>query len=86
MRNGTRNWYEFITLYYRLNVLFTYFVSEKEYRLDVLKLLQGDVYDEEEPAVLQKMREIVSTVEQNSNHVWHKLLGDLTGKAFQPRY
>ena len=86
MRNGIRNWYEFIVLYYRLNVLFTYFITDSEYRLDVLKLLQGDVYDEEEPAVLKKMREIVTTVEQDENHLWHNLLGDLTGDAFRPHY
>ena len=86
MRNGTKNWYEFITLYYRLNALFTYFITSSEYRLDVLKLLQGDVYDEEEPPVLAKMREMVTQVEQEERHPWHKLLGDLTGDAFKPQY
>ena len=47
IRRGTTNWYEFIKVYYRLNVLFTYFITDKRYRLDVLKLLQGDVYDAE---------------------------------------
>ena len=41
MRRGCDNWYEFIALYYRLNVLFTYFVSNPRYRLDVLRLLAG---------------------------------------------
>ncbi len=41
LRLGTKNWYEFITVYYRLNVLFTYFLNDSTYRLDVLKLLQG---------------------------------------------
>jgi FADH2 O2-dependent halogenase len=86
MRCGTRNWYDFITLYYRLNVLFTQFVNDPMYRLDVLKLLQGDVYDEETPEVLRKMKEIVTKVEQDKNHVWHKLLGNLTDKAFQPTF
>jgi hypothetical protein len=31
----------------------------------VLKLLQGDVYDEAEPAVLQTMRSTVTEVERN---------------------
>jgi flavin-dependent dehydrogenase len=84
LRRGTKNWYDFINVYYRLNVLFTYFVNEKKYRLDVLKLLQGDVYDEEAPEVLRKMREMVSDVERRPNHPWHKLLGDLTSNAFQP--
>jgi 1H-pyrrole-2-carbonyl-[peptidyl-carrier protein] chlorinase len=82
IERGTKNWYRFISIYYRLNVLFTAFVLDPRYRLDVLQLLQGDVYDEEEPPVLAKMRRIVSDVEQTENHVWHKLLGDLTANAF----
>lgn len=82
IRRGTRNWYNFISVYYRLNVLFTAFVSDPRYRLEVLQLLQGDVYAEEEPAVLSDMRRIVSEVEENPGHVWHQLLGDLTADAF----
>lgn len=82
IRRGTRNWYNFISVYYRLNVLFTAFVNDPRYRLDVLKLLQGDVYDEDEPKVLARMREIVSEVERNERHVWHGVLGDLTANAF----
>jgi FADH2 O2-dependent halogenase len=85
LRRGTKNWYEFINVYYRLNVLFTYFVNEKKYRLDVLKLLQGDVYDEEAPEVLTKMKAMVAQVERNEKHPWHKLLGDLTSDAFRPQ-
>jgi 1H-pyrrole-2-carbonyl-[peptidyl-carrier protein] chlorinase len=84
IRCGTRNWYEFIRLYYRLNVLFTSFILDPRYRIDVLKLLQGDLYDEQEPAVLQKMRSIVTAVEQNPKHVWHKHLGEMTSNAFRP--
>lgn len=52
--------------------------NQHEYRLDVLRLLQGDVYDAEEPEVLKKMREMVTEVEENEDHIWHSLLGDLT--------
>ncbi|HEY6342379.1 MAG TPA: NAD(P)/FAD-dependent oxidoreductase [Bryobacteraceae bacterium] len=82
---GTKNWYDFITVYYRLNVLFTYFVEDKRYRLDVLKLLQGDVYDDAAPPVLEKMRKMVSDVERNPKHPWHQLLNDLTMDAFRPQ-
>jgi flavin-dependent dehydrogenase len=84
IRRGTRNWYNFISLYYRLNVLFTAFIRDPRYRLDVLKLLQGDVYDEDEPAVLAEMRATVDEVERNPRHPWHGLLGDLTAHAFSP--
>jgi 1H-pyrrole-2-carbonyl-[peptidyl-carrier protein] chlorinase len=86
VRRGTNNWYEFISVYYRLNVLFTYFINKEEYRLDVLKLLQGDVYDEESPAVLRKMKEMVRQVEGDTAHVWHRLLGELTSNAFRPSF
>src|SRR5207249_4326187 len=85
LTRGTKNWYDFISVYYRLNVLFTYFITDKRYRLDVLKLLQGDVYDEAQPPVLEKMRSMVSEVERNPKHPWHQLLGDLTANAFSPR-
>jgi flavin-dependent dehydrogenase len=83
IRRGTRNWYNFISVYYRLNILFTAFVNDPRYRLDVLKLLQGDVYDEDEPPVLSKMRKIVTAVEETPDHVWHEALGDLTANAFR---
>jgi FADH2 O2-dependent halogenase len=82
MRRGIKSWYDFITVYYRLNVLFTHFVQNPRYRLDVLKLLQGDVYDVEPPPVLALMREKVREVEQNPGHMWHGVLGDLTANAF----
>lgn len=82
IRRGTRNWYNFISVYYRLNVLFTAFIRDPRYRLDVLKLLQGDVYEEQEPPVLSKMRAIVRSVEGNPDHIWHESLGDLTANAF----
>ena len=84
LRRGTKNWYEFISVYYRLNVLFTAFIQDPRYRIGVLKLLQGDVYDEEEPAVLKLMKDMVSEVEQNENHIWHRHLGELTMNAFKP--
>lgn len=74
---AVRYWYEFITIYYRLNVVFTTFVNDPEHRLDLLKVLQGDVYDEEEPAVLRVMREVVTGVENNPDHLWHRHLGTL---------
>jgi flavin-dependent dehydrogenase len=82
LKRGVKNWYNFIRVYYRLNVLFTAFVGDPRYRVDVIKLLQGDVYDEEEPAVLTRMRNLVSAVENNQNHVWHSLLGNLTSNHF----
>ncbi len=79
---GVRNWYKFITLFYRLNVLFTAYIQDREHRLDVMKLLMGDVYDEAEPPVLTRMRETVQAVEQDEKHLWHDNLGELTASRF----
>lgn len=86
IRNGIKNWYEFITLYYRLNILFTAFVQDPRYRLDVLQLLQGDVYSGERLKVLDKMHEIVATVESDPDHLWHKYLGDMQVPTAEPAF
>ena len=74
MRRGVANWYAFIRLYYRLDVLFTWFVAQRAYRHPMLKLLQGDVYDEDEPEVLRLMRDKLAEVERSPSHMWHGLL------------
>ncbi len=86
LRRGVRNWYEFISIYYRLNILFTAFVQDPRYRIDVLKMLQGDVYDEEEPRALAAMREIVSAVESDPDHLWHEHLGTLRAPSAAPAF
>ena len=80
------NWYEFISIYYRLNILFTAFVQDPRYRLDVLKMLQGDVYDDDEPKALAAMREVVAAVEQDPSHLWHSHLGTLRAPAAAPAF
>jgi 1H-pyrrole-2-carbonyl-[peptidyl-carrier protein] chlorinase len=86
LRNGVRNWYEFISIYYRLNILFTAFVQDPRYRLDVLKMLQGDVYDEQEPRALAAMREIVGVVEADPAHLWYPYLGTLRAPLAAPEF
>jgi 1H-pyrrole-2-carbonyl-[peptidyl-carrier protein] chlorinase len=86
LRRGVRNWYEFISIYYRLNILFTAFVQDPRYRLDVLKMLQGDVYDTAEPKALTAMREITRQVEENPDHLWHPHLGSLRAPSLAPMF
>ena len=83
LRRGTKNWYDFIAVYYRLNVLFTAFVKDPRYRLDVIKLLQGDVYDTDHPPVLERMKEVIRNVEGTPNHLWHGSLGTLTAESLR---
>ncbi|MFJ9877790.1 NAD(P)/FAD-dependent oxidoreductase [[Kitasatospora] papulosa] len=86
LRRAVKYWYEFISIYYRLNVLFTAFVQDPRYRIDVLKMLQGDVYDGEEPKALQAMREVVAEVENNPDHLWHPYLGTLRAPTSAPSF
>lgn len=77
LRAGTEIWYEFIRLYYKLLPLFTYFIQSDKHRLEVLRLLQGEVFDRSEVPVLDAMREFIRTVESNENHLFHKQLSDI---------
>ncbi|MFY1704994.1 NAD(P)/FAD-dependent oxidoreductase [Micromonospora sp. WMMA1923] len=83
-RNATQWWRNFISLYYRLNVLFSSYIRNPEYRLDLIRLLQGDFFDDdEEPAVLGKMREKLALVESNPNHPWHSGLRSLQPQSWR---
>jgi len=75
LKKAVGYWYEFIAVFYRLNVLFTAFVKDPRYRIDVLRMLQGDVYDGEPPKALEDMRHILRAVENDPDHVWHPYLG-----------
>ena len=86
VRRGTRTWYRFISVYYRLQVVFTWFLRHPEHRLDVLRLLQGDVYDEVEPPVLDAMEALATAVESNPKHPLRGALGTLSSHAFAPRF
>ncbi|HEX9940959.1 MAG TPA: NAD(P)/FAD-dependent oxidoreductase [Thermoanaerobaculia bacterium] len=74
MRHGTSTWYKFITLFYRLNLLYTLFLRDPRHRPEVVRLLQGEVWDEVEPPVLAEMQRVVEAVERDPEHVWHHLL------------
>lgn len=86
LRKAVRNWYEFISIYYRLNVLFMGFVQDPRYRIDVLKMLQGDVYDDAEPKALIAMKEILAAVENDTDHLWHPYLGTLRAPTAAPSF
>ncbi len=84
LRQAIRNWYEFISVYHRLNMLFTAFVADPRYKIDALKMLQGDVYDTEEPVALAKIREITRQVERDPDRLRHKHLGTLRAPTQGP--
>jgi 1H-pyrrole-2-carbonyl-[peptidyl-carrier protein] chlorinase len=69
LRGGTSIWYEFILMYYKLLPIFTHFIAKKDYRLQVLQLLQGEVYDRKEAPVLDAMRQFIGKVEDTDGHL-----------------
>jgi FADH2 O2-dependent halogenase len=77
VRGGVNIWYEFIRLYYKLLPLFTHFIQSKEHRLEVLRLLQGEVYDRKDVPVLDAMRQYIRKVEASPDHVFRKQLSDI---------
>lgn len=77
VRGGVGIWYEFIRLYYKLLPLFTHFIQSREHRLEVLRLLQGEVYDRKDVPVLDSMRAYIRSVEQSDNHVFKAQLSDI---------
>jgi flavin-dependent dehydrogenase len=74
LRCGTEIWYEFIRLYYKLLPLFTKFIESKEHRIEVLRLLQGEVFDRSEVPVRDAMRKYIKMVEQTPNHAFAPML------------
>ncbi len=76
LRGGVDIWYEFIRLYYKLLPLFTLFI-QSEYRVEILRLLQGEVFNREDVRVLDVMRRYIEAVEQNEKHVFRGQLSDI---------
>ncbi|MGE0463953.1 MAG: NAD(P)/FAD-dependent oxidoreductase [Vicinamibacterales bacterium] len=77
VRGGVGIWYEFIRLYYKLLPLFTHFIQSKEHRLEVLRLLQGEVYDRKDVPVLDAMRKYIKSVEASDNHIFKSQLSTI---------
>ncbi|HET7512799.1 MAG TPA: hypothetical protein VFJ88_08530, partial [Chthoniobacterales bacterium] len=70
-------WYEFIRLYYKLLPLFTKFIESKQHRIEVLRLLQGEVFDRKEVPVLDAMRQYIQMVEKTPGHAFAPMLSDI---------
>jgi FADH2 O2-dependent halogenase len=77
LKSGVTVWYEFIRLYYKLLPLFTHFVQSKKYRIEIHRLLQGDVFDRTEVEVLDAMRRYIEAVEKKENHIFRSQLTNI---------
>jgi 1H-pyrrole-2-carbonyl-[peptidyl-carrier protein] chlorinase len=74
LRKGVEIWYEFIRLYYKLMPLFTHFIQHPKLRLEVMRLLQGEVFERQEIKVLDAMRAYIEAVEKADQHIFKKSL------------
>ncbi len=77
LRSGTEIWYEFIRLYYKLLPAFTHFIRSKSHRIEILRLLQGEVFDRREVPVLDAMRKFIRTVETTPGHAFAGVLSNI---------
>jgi flavin-dependent dehydrogenase len=57
--DGVEAWYELISLFYRLQNLFTLFAVKKAYRETVVRILQGNLYM---PESLERAREMIAVM------------------------
>lgn len=57
---GVEVWYELIALFYKLQNLFTYFALRPRYREDVVRILQGNLYQPESQA---RARSMIATMQ-----------------------
>jgi FADH2 O2-dependent halogenase len=73
---GVQIWYEWITLYYRLQALFTRFSSKPEFKRDIQQLLQGEVFDKDAVQVLDRMKAALKVIEADETHLAHQFLND----------
>ncbi len=74
VQRGTQIWYEWITLYYKLQALFTRFSAKQSYKADIQALLQGEVFDKDAVKVLDRMKEAVKTIESTDGHIMQQYL------------
>lgn len=57
---GVDAWYDLISLFYRLQNLFTFFAVKREFREKVVRILQGNVYM---PESLERAREMIALMQ-----------------------
>lgn len=58
---GVQAWYDLITLFYKLQNLFTFFAVKREWRENVVRILQGNLYV---PETLARARDMIELMER----------------------
>ncbi len=76
VQRGVQIWYEWITLYYRLQALFTRFSGKPEYKADIQQLLQGEVFDKDAVKVLDRMKASLKAIEATEDHAFRPFVNE----------
>jgi FADH2 O2-dependent halogenase len=71
LQNGFEAWREFIGLYYRLPRAFLALLSDPTERELLRNVMQGDIYETQPRAALDRLRAEIARVEQDPSHPWH---------------
>lgn len=71
---GVAVWYEWIKIYYKLQSSFTRLGKNVEYRHQMQRLLQGEVFDPKAVEVLELMKKAVKEIEETEGHLMKDLL------------
>lgn len=74
---GIRVWYDFIKVYYKLQNLFTRYVRKPEYQPELVRLLQGEVYDADAITVIDRLRDEIRKIENTPGHLFRSALTDI---------
>ncbi|MGQ0669856.1 MAG: NAD(P)/FAD-dependent oxidoreductase [Actinomycetota bacterium] len=71
---GVAVWYEWIKIYYKLQHSFTRLGKNVEYRHQMQRLLQGEVFDRRADEVLDLMKQAVREIEETEGHLLKEAL------------
>ena len=74
LRTGVNIWRDFILSWYQLPPMFFEFLSQQDSRVQLTRLLQGDVYDRASVPILEKMQATVRQVAADPKHPWYSQL------------
>jgi len=73
MRQGNEVWEDFVGLYYEMSPIFSRVLTESEHRLQMLRVCEGDVYNEAAPEAVGVLKNIFESIQADEQHPLHKV-------------
>jgi FADH2 O2-dependent halogenase len=78
LRAAADVWQQFVRLFYQVSPIFGRVTAESDYRLQVLRLCEGDVYDEAAGETLAQLSQEVAAIHNTPDHPLRKHLASAT--------